>query len=95
MPSESRLNEILRGLVDRWCDRRALVPLATVLPAYLGYHGHTDQLISLFHALRTARGVDRPHVTEEEAGALGEAIAQVYQALKQAGIDVYDRDPAA
>ena len=35
-------NEVIRELVDRWCDRRELGALASLLPAWLGNNGLTD-----------------------------------------------------
>ena len=32
----------LRSLIDSWCDRRALRPLASVLGPYLAFDGLTD-----------------------------------------------------
>jgi len=38
-PDEHPVYQRLWRLVDAWCDRRDLAPLATVLPAYLGNLG--------------------------------------------------------
>ena len=45
----------LRVLVDRWCERRDLGALATLLPAYLSNNGLTDGWAELLEALRRLR----------------------------------------
>ena len=40
--TEFRLAELLRVLVDGWCERRALQPLAALLPPYLAFSGLSD-----------------------------------------------------
>ena len=42
----------LRSLVDGWCDRRCLVPLATLLPAYTSFNGSNDGWGELLRALK-------------------------------------------
>jgi hypothetical protein len=45
-------NSAIRELVDRWCERRELWALATLLPAWLGNNGLTDGWQALSDALR-------------------------------------------
>src|SRR6266480_4674207 len=40
---ELKLLTTLDGLIDSWCESRALRPLAYLLPAYPGALAHTDQ----------------------------------------------------
>jgi hypothetical protein len=42
----------LRALVEAWCDRRYLRPLAIVLPAYTSFNGMTDGLGELLLAFK-------------------------------------------
>lgn len=50
------MNAPLARLVGAWCDRRALGPLATLLPSYVSNNGLTDGWGELLDALRTLRG---------------------------------------
>jgi len=45
-------DRILRALVDRWCERRELVPLARLLPALVWNFGMTDGWGDLRKAVR-------------------------------------------
>jgi hypothetical protein len=47
------INAAIESLIDEWCERRDLRPLATVLPAYTGNNGLTDGWADLMDALRT------------------------------------------
>ena len=86
--SASRLAQLLDGLVDGWCERRALRPLALLLPAYLDQSGLTDATAALFDALTDLRGLPEGELTEAERGAVSEARAVVWQALKAAGVRI-------
>lgn len=44
----------LHGLIDAWCERRCLLPLAAVLPAYTSFNGMTDGWIELLDALKAS-----------------------------------------
>jgi hypothetical protein len=46
----------LARLIDGWCERRALGPLAVLLPAYTSNNGLTDGWTDVMEALRTLRG---------------------------------------
>jgi hypothetical protein len=52
---ELNLFETLDGLINGWCERRALRPLAYLLPAYPGVLANTDQQFQLLEALKTLR----------------------------------------
>ena len=45
-------NTIVSSLVDGWCDRRELNPLAKVLPAWIANNGLTDGWTNLHDALK-------------------------------------------
>jgi len=59
----------LRGLIDRWCERRALGPLARVLPAWLANDGLAAGRDALCEALRATRA-RHPDLPDEELEAL-------------------------
>jgi hypothetical protein len=56
------VNKEIRQLVERWCDRRELGALASLLPAWLANNGFTDGWAMLFDALKHtyAAGRDLP-----------------------------------
>ena len=43
-PTEHHVNGPVARLVGAWCERRALAPLATLLPSYVSNNGLTDGL---------------------------------------------------
>lgn len=83
--TQSRLSEILQTLVNGWCERRSLEPLAALLPAYLGFNGLTDGWLDLWEAVNNVRG-SRPDVlTDDEKAAVAEVRSIIYQSLKSVG----------
>ena len=56
---EHPVNGPLDRLIDRWCERRDLGPLAVLLPAYTSNNGLTDGWAGVMEALRTLRGSRR------------------------------------
>ena len=50
----SKPNEIIAELIELWCDRRELRPLAIILPTYIGNNGLTDGWADLHDDLRHA-----------------------------------------
>ncbi|HEX4142398.1 MAG TPA: hypothetical protein VHY91_02520 [Pirellulales bacterium] len=48
-----QVNDEIRGLVDRWCERRELAALASLLPAWLYNDGLTTGWSDLAAALRS------------------------------------------
>jgi len=83
--TDSRLAELLRTLVDGWCTRRALRPLAVLLPSYLAWNGLSDGWHELWRALNDLRGVGPEVLTDEERTAVAEARSLIYQAFKAVG----------
>ena len=49
------VNDPLDHLIDSWCERRHLRPLAILLPAYTSNNGLTDGWAGVMEALRTLR----------------------------------------
>lgn len=52
---ESNLFKTLDDLINIWCQRRALLPLAYLLPAYPGVSAHNDQQFQLLEALKNLK----------------------------------------
>ena len=63
---EFNLFKTLDGLINGWCERRALRPLAYLLPAYPGVVVHADQQFQLLEALKNLKGLCHDHLTPEE-----------------------------
>jgi len=56
----------IRKLIDEWCDRRSLKPLAFVLPAYLGFNGLGDGWGELRIALNAVRSLGHEAIPPHE-----------------------------
>jgi hypothetical protein len=76
---EFNLFKTLDGLITGWCERRALRPLAYLLPAYPGVFAHTDQQFQLLEVLKNLKRLCRDHLTPEEL----RLITQAYNALDE------------
>jgi hypothetical protein len=63
---EFTLFKALDGLINGWCERRALRPLAYLLPAYPGALAHADQQFQLLEALKNLKRLSVDHLTQEE-----------------------------
>ena len=64
--TEFNLFKTLDGLIDGWCERRALRPLAYLLSAYPGVFVHADQQFQLLEALKNLKRLGRGYLTLEE-----------------------------
>jgi len=78
----TRLFALLDGLIDRWCERRALGPLRALLAVYPPPPAHTDQWAALYAAVHALRRSLAP-LPAEEGAAVAEAHAVLYHHLKQ------------
>jgi hypothetical protein len=65
---------ILKGLVDGWCERRALGPLRIILQVYPLVNPLTDGWQDLYDGLRDARSSFRDELPEDEQERLHRAI---------------------
>ena len=83
--AESRIFELSSELIDGWCARRALHPLHTMLGAYLGFNGLTDDWVNLWQAVNNLRGLSDRDLTEGEREKVSELRAAIYQSFKAAG----------
>jgi hypothetical protein len=60
------LLKTLDGLIDGWCERRALKPLGYLLRKYPGPLFHTDQQFELLDALKDVKGLCYHELTPDE-----------------------------
>ena len=79
---EFNLFKTLDGLITSWCERRALRPLAYLLPAYPGVFAHTDQQFQLLEALKNLKRLRRDHFTPEELRMITQAHDFLQQRLR-------------
>jgi len=63
---EFNLLKTLDGLINGWCERRALRPLGYLLPAYPGVLTHIHEQFQLLEALKNLKTRYRAHLTAEE-----------------------------
>lgn len=93
MTDHVRFQEVLDRLIDGWCERRALYPLALVLPAFLAHTGRTDSEVALYRALSRARTLARDELLGGEGYILSEAMTLVRESLALRGVrvDEFDR----
>lgn len=92
MTDHVRFQEVLDRLIDGWCERRALYPLALVLPAYLAQTGRPDGEVALYRALTRARTLARDELLGGEGYILAEATALVRESLMVNGIRIDELD---
>lgn len=71
----------LKELVEVWCDRRALRPLARVLPAYTAFNGMTEGWGTLLAALKNVLTFCPEDITKTEASKLGDLIRSAKDAV--------------
>jgi hypothetical protein len=76
---ECNLSKTLDGLINGWCERRALRPLAYLLPAYPGVFVHTDQQFQLLEALKNLKRLCLDHLTPQEL----RLVTQAYDFLDE------------
>ena len=77
----TNLFSILDGLVDGWCERRALKPLRFILQAYPLASGLSDEWHQLFDALKDIRALCRDELDAGEKERLNQAITGIQNAL--------------
>jgi len=63
---EFNLFKTLDGLINSWCERRALNPLGYLLRVYPGVLTLTDKQFQLLEALKTLKRLCRDYLTPEE-----------------------------
>src|SRR5215813_1607989 len=70
---EPDLGKTLDRLINGWCERRALRPLAFLLAAYPGIDKHPVREFELLEALKNLKSLCRDHVTAEELRLITQA----------------------
>ena len=80
--TEFNLLKTLDGLINGWCERRALRPLAYLLPDYPEVFAHTDQQFQLLEALKNLKRLCRDHLTPEELRLITQAHNFLDQRLR-------------
>ena len=73
--SDHPVNGALSTLIESWCDRRDLRPLALLLPAYVANAGLTDDLARVMEALYDLRA--RGRLPNEEQAVVERIIPLV------------------
>jgi hypothetical protein len=71
----------LKNLIDGWCERRSLRPLARILSPYLGFSGMTDGWEELAVALKTVRAFDGEDISLREQGIVDDLIRATDKAV--------------
>jgi hypothetical protein len=89
--NDSPLLSILNSLVDGWCERRALAPLARILVAYPLSTGLSDETHQLWQALRNVRGLSDTELLPLERAQVEEALRILGKAFKEVGQDPFQR----
>lgn len=79
------LDALLAGLVNSWCDRRALSPLRCLLAAYPMHMGTSDEWHELWTALRNVRGLNEGQLLEAERSQAEDALRLVDRAIRASG----------
>ena len=79
---EPDLGKTLDRLINAWCERRALRPLAILLAAYSGVSMHPVQEFELLEALKNLRNLGDNHVTSEELSLITQAHDFVSERLR-------------
>jgi hypothetical protein len=78
---ENNVNKEIHRLVERWCDRRELGALASLLPAWLANNGLTDGWEILHDALKHTYAVCN-HLPSDERDALKRLYVTIDVALR-------------
>lgn len=73
------VNSPLNQLIDAWCERRELRPLALLLPAYVSNAGLTDDWARVMEALRDLRA--RGRLPEDEQAEVERLLVLVEQTV--------------
>jgi hypothetical protein len=73
----------LRGLIDAYCDRRALKPLSRLLDPYLAFNGLTDSWGEILIALKAVRA----HRREDFSGTQLETIDALIHAAEEWSVE--------
>jgi hypothetical protein len=79
---EFDLFKTLDRLIDAWCERRALRPLAFLLAAYPGVFTQPVQEFELLDALKNVKRLCQDHLTSEELRLITQVHDRVGERLQ-------------
>jgi hypothetical protein len=79
---EPNLVKTLDGLINAWCERRALRPLAILLDAYPTVDARPLQEFELLEALKKLKSLGHDHLTSEELLLITQAHDRVSERLR-------------
>jgi hypothetical protein len=79
---EFNLSKTLDGLINGWCERRALRPLGYLLCAYPGALARTDEPFQLLEPLKNLKRLCRDYLTPEELRLVTQAHNFVEERLR-------------
>jgi len=77
----SKFFATMKSLIDDWYARRALAPLARLLPAYLAFNGLADSWGDLLDALEGVRASCRDGLPESDLSIVGDLIRAAEKAI--------------
>jgi hypothetical protein len=66
--------DVLRQLIERWCDERQLAGLSRLLRGYLALKGLTDGWAGLCDALKSTRALRREAFSASDWNSLNDLI---------------------
>jgi hypothetical protein len=69
------IDDAVKELVDRWCDRRDLKALRLILSGWPRVSGLTDEWAQLIEALRSLRA--EGHLPEDERATIEQLLVEV------------------
>jgi hypothetical protein len=79
--SNEQLFQEVRGLVETWCDRRALRALRHILHGYPVASPLTDGLAELMIALKNVRAFAAEEITAEKLSTIDECVRVIGRAV--------------
>jgi hypothetical protein len=74
---DNELPTDLRKLADRWCERRALVPLRHFLPGYFALNGLSDGNHECVTALKDVLAFAKDDITADERSDVKQLIRRL------------------
>ncbi len=75
-------NDVLQQLINAWCAREELHPLARILPSYLANNGLTDGWMELLGAISDTISLCQNVLRPEELTALREIRVLIQNGLE-------------
>ena len=79
--SGQEVTKAVAGLIDRWCEKRRLAALHSILPGFLSLNGLTDGWFELLNSLKATRALGHEYFEPQDWDLLSELISAVDQML--------------